>query len=91
MGLDSNIYLVGIYMPRHINIAMSYFVEEHTGKDMKVDRHRQCITMDGNEYHFVSDGRYEMWIKGKTYWHDGKLYHSGYEVREHDRETKGTD
>lgn len=39
-------------------------------------------TEDGNVHHFMSGHRYSRWCKGRIYYMDGKLYHSGYELKE---------
>lgn len=82
MGLDSNIYLVGTYEPRHIGTAMRNFLETHRGNTIKVDKRHYRITIDGKEYYFLPWRSYDRWCLGRTYWWGDKLYHSDYVVEE---------
>lgn len=40
------------------------------------------INSNGKEYWIMHQIYYEEWCKGRTYYIDGKLYHSNYELKE---------
>lgn len=55
----------------------------------KVERFGQAnyrFISEGKEYAIMNHLDYEQWCKGKTYIKDGKLMHSGYELKEQSNE-----
>ena len=61
----------------------SDFVENNSIKTVK--RFGQCkfkIETDENEYWIMLEDDYVQWCKGRTYYLDGKLMHSNYELKE---------
>lgn len=67
------------------NCQMIYrdFVKNNPIQSIK--RYGQCqfkIKSNGKEYWIIHQSYYEIWCKGKTYYMNDKLMHSGYEIKE---------
>lgn len=52
----------------------------HRIKNIFRDDRNRIITDDGNTHWYMSERRYYTWCKGRTYFLDGHLMHSGYAI-----------
>lgn len=73
--------IVGINLRDVRNICIEFAKNNPTCNIERKGQAKCKITSNSKEYWVIHKCYYEEWCKGRTYYIDGKLYHSGYELK----------
>lgn len=68
---------------READLEMREFCKEHSDEIIRTNRHDnfRVDLRNGEIHYFVPSCVWDRWTKGRTYLHNGKLYHSDYPVK----------
>lgn len=79
---DYPIVIVGWDLKDVQNICREFIKNNLINSIERKGQAKWKIISNSKEYWILHKSDYEVWCKGRTYYKDGKLMHSGYELKE---------
>lgn len=73
---------------------MKHFYQNYVAMEpkskIKVNKIHHFLKIDMTEVYFLTEDEYEIWCKGRTYIYHGVPYHSGYPIKEEEKNDSKT-